>query len=164
MLTLSRPLTTDFSAVRPEIRALQAELVAWRRQVHQRPELGFQEEITAQFICDRLSEWGIPFERAIAKTGIVATIPSPTPPLPHSPTPLTPHPLPCSTNTSQKSYPRTWCPIKSLSWMPCRVSPMARLTGDRCPNQSQGNSRQQGRLSRLKQRPRLHWPTSGARG
>jgi len=79
MLTLSRPLTTYFSALRPEIQALQAELVSWRRAIHQRPELGFQEEITAQFICDRLTEWNIPYQRNIAKTGIVATITSPAP-------------------------------------------------------------------------------------
>lgn len=74
MLTLSRPLTTDFSALRPEIQALQAELVSWRRQIHQKPELGFEEEITAQFICDRLTEWAVSYQRDVAKTGIVATI------------------------------------------------------------------------------------------
>ncbi|MEM9150077.1 MAG: amidohydrolase [Cyanobacteria bacterium P01_F01_bin.3] len=74
MLTLSRPLITDFSAVRPDIQALQAELVRWRREIHQRPELGFQEEITAQFICDRLTEWDISYQRDIAKTGVVALI------------------------------------------------------------------------------------------
>ncbi|MEM9948811.1 MAG: amidohydrolase, partial [Cyanobacteria bacterium P01_D01_bin.36] len=87
MLTLSRPLTTDFSALRPEIQTLQSELVSWRRAIHKRPELGFQEEITAQFICDHLTEWGISYRRNVAKTGIVATITSSTPPLPHSPTP-----------------------------------------------------------------------------
>ena len=74
MLTLSQPLTTDFSAVRPEIRALQADLVTWRREIHQRPELGFQENITAAFIAERLTEWGVAHEGAIAKTGIVAII------------------------------------------------------------------------------------------
>ncbi|MEL7226955.1 MAG: amidohydrolase, partial [Cyanobacteria bacterium J06576_12] len=76
MLTISQPLTTDFSALRPEIQALQADLVAWRRRIHQRPELGFQEQITAQFISEKLTEWGIEHERAIAQTGIVATITS----------------------------------------------------------------------------------------
>ncbi len=74
MLTLSRPLKTDFSALRPDVQALQAELVAWRRQIHQRPELGFQEKITAQFICDRLTEWGIEHESGIAQTGIAAIL------------------------------------------------------------------------------------------
>ncbi|MGD1900344.1 MAG: M20 family metallopeptidase [Phormidesmis sp.] len=74
MLTLSRPLTTDFLALRPEIQALQADLVTWRRQIHQRPELGFEEELTSQFICDRLTAWGINHQRGVAKTGVVAMI------------------------------------------------------------------------------------------
>ena len=72
--TLSQPLTTDFGALRPDIRALQDELVRWRREIHRRPELGFQEEITAGFISDRLTEWNISHKRGVAKTGIVAMI------------------------------------------------------------------------------------------
>ncbi len=72
--TTARPLTTDFSALRPDICALQAELVDWRRAIHQRPELGFQEEITAKFIGDRLSEWNITYQSGIATTGLVAVI------------------------------------------------------------------------------------------
>lgn len=74
MLSLSRPLTTVFLPLRPDISALQNEMVGWRRQLHQRPELGFEEEITARFICDRLTEWGVTYVSSIAKTGIVATI------------------------------------------------------------------------------------------
>ena len=74
MLTIPQPLTTDFSAIRPDIQALQAELVSWRRAIHQRPELGFQEEITAGFICDRLTEWNVTFTSQIAQTGIIAII------------------------------------------------------------------------------------------
>lgn len=79
MPTLSRPtakspLATSFSTLRPDILALQAELVSWRRAIHQRPELGFQEEITAKFISDRLQAWNISHQSGIAKTGIVAVI------------------------------------------------------------------------------------------
>ena len=74
MQALSHPLTDNFSALRPEIEALQSDLVSWRRQIHQRPELGFAEEITAKFICDRLTEWRISYASSIAKTGVVATI------------------------------------------------------------------------------------------
>lgn len=82
MQTLSRPLSdgsssqpaAHFSALRPEISALQSDLVSWRRQIHQRPELGFQEEITAAFIGDRLSQWQINYQSNVANTGIVALI------------------------------------------------------------------------------------------
>ncbi|MEO0708147.1 MAG: amidohydrolase [Cyanobacteria bacterium J06649_5] len=74
MHTSLHPITENFSALRPDIQELQASLVSWRRQIHQRPELGFTEEITAKFISDRLTEWGIDHECQIAKTGIVAII------------------------------------------------------------------------------------------
>jgi amidohydrolase len=60
--------------LRPDIRALQPQLVQWRRHLHQRPELGFQEHLTAEFIAQKLQAWGIDFETGIAQTGIVAVI------------------------------------------------------------------------------------------
>ncbi len=60
--------------IRLEIRDLQSQLVTWRRNLHQKPELGFQEQITAAFIVQKLQEWGIEHQTGIAKTGIVATI------------------------------------------------------------------------------------------
>ena len=60
--------------VRLEIRQLQPDLVRWRRNLHQRPELGFQEDLTSAFVSEKLQEWGIPHQTGIAKTGIVATI------------------------------------------------------------------------------------------
>lgn len=71
--TLSSSLTR--AKLCPEVRALQQELVTWRRYLHQRPELGFKEEKTAAFIATKLTEWGIEFRSAVAQTGIVATIP-----------------------------------------------------------------------------------------
>ena len=65
--------------LRPEVRALQSDLVTWRRYLHQRPELGFKEEKTAAFIAAKLTEWGIEFRSAVATTGIVATIPGTQP-------------------------------------------------------------------------------------
>ena len=62
------------SQLRPEIRKMQPLLVEWRRHLHQRPELGFKEHLTAKFIAQKLQEWGIPHQTGIANTGIVATI------------------------------------------------------------------------------------------
>jgi amidohydrolase len=72
--TSLNPLTVDRSRIRPDIQALQAQLVEWRRRLHQRPELGFKELITSEFITQKLQEWGIEHQTGIAKTGIVATI------------------------------------------------------------------------------------------
>jgi amidohydrolase len=53
---------------------LQPQLSVWRRRLHQRPELGFQEQFTAEFIAGKLREWGIEHETGIAQTGIVAVV------------------------------------------------------------------------------------------
>ncbi len=68
------PLPVDGSRIRAAIRALQPQLVAWRRRLHQKPELGFREVLTAEFVAQKLQEWGISHHTEIAKTGIVATI------------------------------------------------------------------------------------------
>ncbi|NEP61780.1 MAG: amidohydrolase [Symploca sp. SIO2G7] len=60
--------------VRSQIQARQSQLVQWRRHLHQRPELGFEENLTAEFITQQLTQWGVEHQTGIAKTGIVATI------------------------------------------------------------------------------------------
>jgi amidohydrolase len=72
--SISSPAALDLSQVRLQIRSLQPQLVTWRRQIHQKPELGFQEKLTAAFITTKLESWGIPYVAGIAETGIVATI------------------------------------------------------------------------------------------
>jgi amidohydrolase len=62
------------SPIRPAIRALQDDLVTWRRRLHQYPELGFHEHLTAAFVHQQLKKWGILHETEVATTGIVATI------------------------------------------------------------------------------------------
>ncbi|WP_295615466.1 M20 family metallopeptidase [Chamaesiphon sp. GL140_3_metabinner_50] len=64
----------DPDKIRPEIQALQPQLVAFRRQIHQQPELGFKERLTAAAIASKLTEWQIPHQTGIAQTGIVAMI------------------------------------------------------------------------------------------
>ncbi|MDJ0707123.1 MAG: M20 family metallopeptidase [Leptolyngbyaceae cyanobacterium MO_188.B28] len=68
------PTLDTLSRVRLEIRALQPQLVAWRRRLHQKPELGFTEYQTAEFISQQLTTWGIEHQTGVAKTGVVATI------------------------------------------------------------------------------------------
>jgi len=77
--TVPTPTDTHLANVRLEIRNLQAQLVLWRRKLHQNPELGFKEHQTATFITQKLTEWGIPHETGIAQTGIVAMIPGDKP-------------------------------------------------------------------------------------
>jgi amidohydrolase len=52
----------------------QEEVVAIRRHFHQHPELSCEEFQTADFICKKLDEYDIPYQRGIAETGIVGLI------------------------------------------------------------------------------------------
>ena len=74
VLTQNISNSINYSNIRPEIRDLQDRLVTWRRNIHQKPELGFQEHLTATLISQQLTEWSIPHQTGIADTGIVATI------------------------------------------------------------------------------------------
>jgi amidohydrolase len=68
----TQPINPD--KIRSSIQALAPDLVALRRQIHQQPELGFKEQLTAAKITSKLTEWGISHQTGIAQTGIVATI------------------------------------------------------------------------------------------
>ena len=52
-----------------------AEITNWRRHLHAHPELGFDVENTAQFVVDRLKDFGITdITTGIGRTGVVAVI------------------------------------------------------------------------------------------
>jgi len=50
------------------------DIVACRRHLHANPELSFNEHKTAQFIADKLSDYGIKHTTGIAETGVVGII------------------------------------------------------------------------------------------
>lgn len=50
------------------------EVTDIRRHLHRHPELSFKEFETAKFIAEKLTEYGIPFQEKVARTGIVALI------------------------------------------------------------------------------------------
>jgi amidohydrolase len=54
--------------------SLYKEIVEIRRHFHQNPELSCEEFRTAEFICSKLGEYGIPYKSGIAETGIVGLI------------------------------------------------------------------------------------------
>lgn len=57
-----------------EIAAMADEIQAWRRDIHAHPELGFQENRTAEFVAEKLEEFGIQVHRGIGKTGVVGVL------------------------------------------------------------------------------------------
>lgn len=56
------------------LEALLPEMIQWRRHLHRHPELSFQEARTAQFIADRLREWGIEVRSNVGGHGILGFI------------------------------------------------------------------------------------------
>jgi amidohydrolase len=53
---------------------IKEELIHLRRDIHQHPELSFQEFRTAQLVADTLAELGIEAQTEIGRTGVVAHI------------------------------------------------------------------------------------------
>ncbi len=53
---------------------LTESLVAWRRALHKRPELGFVEHETAAFVAARLRELEIDVRTGVATTGVVGVL------------------------------------------------------------------------------------------
>jgi hippurate hydrolase len=57
-----------------EIKQFHDEMTEWRRDIHQHPELKFEEIRTADLVAAKLEEFGIEIHRGLAKTGVVGTI------------------------------------------------------------------------------------------
>lgn len=57
-----------------EIAAMEDEIREWRRDIHAHPELGFEENRTADFVAEKLEEFGIQVHRGIGKTGVVGVL------------------------------------------------------------------------------------------
>lgn len=58
----------------PDVQALAADLSSIRRQIHQHPELGFQEVETARLVVSSLQGLGLDIQTEVARTGVVATL------------------------------------------------------------------------------------------
>ena len=64
----------DSSSLRLEAEALSPQLTAWRRDLHQHPEIGFQERRTASIVAGELRTLGLEVQTGIAETGVVAVL------------------------------------------------------------------------------------------
>ncbi len=54
-----------------QAQAIAPQLVAWRRHIHARPELAFQEHATGRLVAETLESFGIEVQTGVAKTGII---------------------------------------------------------------------------------------------
>ena len=60
--------------VRAEAARLQPKVVAWRRDLHQNPELANREKRTAKVVADHLKKLGLEVRTGVAHTGVVGVL------------------------------------------------------------------------------------------
>ena len=61
-------------AIKIKADAIEAKVVAWRRDFHAHPELGNRETRTAQIIAKHLESLGIEVKTGVGKTGVVGVL------------------------------------------------------------------------------------------
>jgi amidohydrolase len=81
VLTLLTPAVTRAADAPPvpayvkaDAKALEAKIIAWRRDIHQHPELGNRETRTAKLVADHLKRLGLEVQTGVAHTGVVAIL------------------------------------------------------------------------------------------
>ena len=60
--------------IRPEIEALKNTIISTRRDIHQHPELAFDEHRTSKLVKERMESFGIEVQTGVGKTGVVGTL------------------------------------------------------------------------------------------
>jgi amidohydrolase len=55
-------------------RAIESTLIAWRRDIHEHPELGNQEHRTSALVAEHLRGLGLRVRTGVARTGVVAVL------------------------------------------------------------------------------------------
>lgn len=71
---MKEALTMEMTSLLDRAQALQDQIVAWRRDIHKHPELGFKEVRTSRLVADALAELGIEVQTGVGKTGVVGYI------------------------------------------------------------------------------------------
>lgn len=61
-------------AILDEARVLSPRIIAWRRDFHQHPELGFEEKRTAGIVAAELERLGYKVRRGVGTTGVIADL------------------------------------------------------------------------------------------
>lgn len=65
---------TLHAAIDRQAAAIEAKVVAWRRDIHQHPELSFQEERTARLVASHLRSLGLEVQTGVGGHGVVGLL------------------------------------------------------------------------------------------
>jgi amidohydrolase len=60
--------------IRQRAAQIESKLIAWRRDIHEHPELGEQETRTAALVAAHLRELGLEVKTGVGRTGVVAVL------------------------------------------------------------------------------------------
>ena len=60
--------------IRKDSSAIEAQLIDWRRDIHQHPELGEQETRTARLVAEHLKSLGMEVQTEVGRTGVVGIL------------------------------------------------------------------------------------------
>jgi amidohydrolase len=67
--------STELEAkVRERSKAIEEKLIAWRRDIHQHPELGDQEKRTSRLVAEHLRGLDLEVHTGVARTGVVGVL------------------------------------------------------------------------------------------
>lgn len=67
-------MSTDIDELLTRAQALAPEFEAWRRDIHQHPELGFEEHRTSERVAEALQRWGYQVTRGLGGTGVMGQL------------------------------------------------------------------------------------------
>ncbi len=67
-------MSPDCARVLQDAHAMYDRLVAWRRDLHRHPELGYEEHRTSSLIAEHLSDLGLRVQQGVARTGVVGLL------------------------------------------------------------------------------------------
>lgn len=62
------------SKIREKASAIEEKVIAWRRDIHQHPELGQQETRTSRLVAEHLRGLGLEVTTGVARTGVVGIL------------------------------------------------------------------------------------------
>jgi amidohydrolase len=77
-MSLAEKGLADSAALEAEVRrraaAVEEKLIAWRRDIHQHPELGDQEKRTSKLVAEHLRGLKLEVRTGVARTGVIAIL------------------------------------------------------------------------------------------
>src|SRR5688500_5365265 len=74
LATAASAQKTSPAAIDAAVAKIESKTIAWRRDLHQHPELGNREVRTAKIIADHLRSLGIETKTGVAHTGVVGVL------------------------------------------------------------------------------------------